>query len=174
MRAFIAIELPDELKEELSKLKLPDANLTLVKKENMHLTLKFLGEIKDSKISEVIEKLNTIKFSPFELETSEIGFFPNENYIRVVWIGIKDDSKLIELQKQVDNTLYPLFPKEKNFSSHITIARVKFMQNKSQFVENISKINIPAHKFDIKGFKLKKSTLMQNGPLYEDIASIGL
>ena len=87
MRLFVAIDF-DDIKDYLINLqvKIPkDAKMSMVK--SFHLTLKFLGEVEEEKIGDIIERLNNIKFSPFYVALGKIGIFPSENYIRVVWVG---------------------------------------------------------------------------------------
>ncbi len=174
MRLFIAVNF-NELKEyfaELQKLLPNNARLSLVK--SFHLTLKFLGEVQPDKVDEIAKILKTVKFEPFSVNIDSVGIFPTENYIRVVWIGLKPEEKVIELQKQIDETLKNLFKKEKDFKAHITLARVKFPEDKKSFVEEVKKINVGSEKIEIKDFRLVKSTLTSKGPIYEDLEVFSL
>lgn len=169
MRLFIAIDF-NELKDyffELQKHLPKNAKLSLTK--TFHITLKFLGEVQPDKVEEIISKLKTIKFEPFKTFLDSIGIFPSENYIRVVWIGLKPEDKVLELQKQIDESLSKLFKKEKDFKSHITLARVKYPEDKKQFLEQLKKIKVENKKIEIKDFRLMKSTLTPKGPIYEDL-----
>ena len=121
MRLFIAIDF-NELKEYFIGLQrqLPSsAKISIVK--SFHLTLKFLGDVQPNKADEIIDSLKSIKFRPFPVFPDSIGIFPTENYIRVVWVGLKPQVEIIELQKQVDESLIKLFKKEKDFEPHITL-----------------------------------------------------
>ena len=170
MRLFIAIDfsgLSDyffELQKQLPK----NAKLSLTK--TFHLTLKFLGEVQPDKVEEIYEKLKTIKFSQFNVFLNTVGIFPSENYIRVVWVGLKPEDKILELQESVDVSLKSLFKKENDFKAHITLARVKFPEDKKQFVQELKKIKVKEEKVEIKNFRLVKSTLAAKGPIYEDLA----
>jgi 2'-5' RNA ligase len=128
MRCFIAINLPNEFQKEVEKIQkqLPSFIEKKTKSEKLHLTLKFLGEINKERIELVKNELRKIKFKKFITEAGEIGFFDN-NLRGVVWIHLKNCE---ELQKQVDESLKNLFPKEKRFMGHLTIARVKSINNK--------------------------------------------
>ena len=168
MRTFIAIDMPEEIQQYLkwTQKQLGNAKLKLVKE--FHLTLKFLGEVSEEKIEEIKLLLREIKFKPFKTRLTNIGVFPSENYIRVVWVGLEEkDIKII--QEDIDETLQKIFPKEKRFSAHVTLVRVKFVDNKEKFVDNIKKIKIDKKEFEVKEFKLKKSTLTREGPIYEDL-----
>lgn len=169
MRLFIAIGF-DELKDyfiELQKLLPANARLSLTK--TFHLTLKFLGEVQPDKAEKVANILKNIKFKHFSVHLDSIGIFPTENYIRVVWVGLKPEGKIVELQKQIDESLKQLFKKEKDFKAHITIARVKYPEDKKSFVGEIKKINVENKKILVKNFRLVKSTLSGEGPVYEDL-----
>ncbi|MFH1447573.1 MAG: RNA 2',3'-cyclic phosphodiesterase [Candidatus Micrarchaeota archaeon] len=88
MRAFIAVEIPNEIIERLSKVQeeLPPG-LKLVKPQNMHITLKFLGEIDERTVQRVSQAMDSIGFSPFQLTFSNLGVFPSRKFIRVIWVG---------------------------------------------------------------------------------------
>lgn len=173
MRLFIAIELPEEIKAELKEIQAKiDKNLAklrIVDPEKIHLTLKFLGEVEDSKIEKIKEKLKEIEFEPFELKIKDIGVFPSEKYIRVVWVGLEPEDKVAGLQQKIDNSLLQMFKKEKDFKAHLTLARVKFVKEKEKFAESLKKIKVEEKFFKVNSFKLIKSTLTPEGPVYEDL-----
>lgn len=168
MRLFIALDLPEEVKNHLSELQksIKPLRISLVKPENMHVTVKFLDEQIPEKI---IERLNRVMFDNFELELSNIGFFPNEKNMRVLWIGFKED-KTRKLQKDIDNMLKDIIPIEKNYHGHITLARIRFLDDKikNSLIE-FSKTKIKPLKFNVDHFTLYKSTLTIAGPIYEKI-----
>jgi len=169
MRLFIAIGF-SELKDyflELQKQLPSNAKLSLVR--SFHLTLKFLGEVQQNKVEEIISILKSVKFEPFEAYLDSVGIFPTENYIRVVWVGLKPEEKIIKLQSQIDESLKEMFRKEKGFEPHITLCRVKHPQDKKLFVEQVRKINVGNKKIAVRDFRLVKSTLKSQGPVYEDL-----
>ena len=169
MRLFIAIDF-DELKEyfiELQKLLPKNAKLSYTK--TFHLTLKFLGEVQPNNADKIISVLKNIKFEHFSVFLDSIGIFPTENYIRVVWIGLNPEERVLELQNKIDESLKLLFKKEKDFKAHITLARVKYPEDKKSFVEQLKKIKVENKKIEIKKFRLMKSTLTPKGPIYEDL-----
>ena len=173
MRLFIAIDF-NELRDcfiEAQKLLPKNAKLSLTK--TFHLTLKFLGEVQPDKAEKIINILKNIKFRQFTVFLESIGIFPSENYIRVVWVGLKPEDKVLELQKNIDEALKELFKKEKDFKAHITLARVKYPEDKKQFLEQLRKIKVDNKKIEVKDFKLIKSTLNPKGPVYEDLAVFG-
>ena len=131
----------------------------------MHLTLKFLGEISDEKIKEIREKLREINLKKFETEADSVGVF-SEKFIRIVWLHLNNCDSL---QKEIDEKLKDLFPKEKRFMSHLTIARVKKIKDKQEFLKDLKNIKILKIKFVADNFKLKSSVLTKHGPIYETL-----
>ncbi|MEK6868809.1 MAG: RNA 2',3'-cyclic phosphodiesterase, partial [Nanoarchaeota archaeon] len=95
MRLFIAIEIPEEIKSYLAEIQQEIADsknkIRLVNKDNMHLTLKFLGEVQPDNLEDIKNNLKKITFKPFSVVLDNIGVFPSDNYIRVVWVGLKPE-----------------------------------------------------------------------------------
>lgn len=167
MRCFISIDIPEEVKEEIKKVQnnLPEFFGKKTESKNLHLTLKFLGEIDEEKIGKVKEKLKSVSFNKFQTEIDSMGVF-SEKFIRIVWLHL---SEIEELQKQVDEKLDKLFQPENRFMSHLTIARVKSVSDRKKFLQEISKIKIGNLNFVVDKFKLKKSILNSKGPVYETL-----
>ncbi len=171
MRLFLAIDF-NELKDNLvaiqSKIGKSTGNLKEVTK--FHLTLKFLGEVSEDNASQIKDILKKVKFNAFNLSVDKIGVFPNENYVRVIWIGVKPDKEVKALQDNVENALKEFnFKKDFQFHPHITLARVKFIKDKEKFIKNLKEIKVEPKTIEIKQFKLIKSTLTPKGPVYEDV-----
>ncbi len=171
MRIFIAIELPEEIKSYLKQIQ---KNITGIKgsfTKDFHLTLKFLGEVDKESLEKLKENLIKIKFTPFKLKLSSLGFFPNESYIRVLWIGVEPEDSIKKLQKEVERSLSKFnFKRDFNFKPHLTLARVKYIENKSEFVEKLKELKIKSLDFEVTRFYLIKSTLTEQGPVYERLA----
>ena len=173
IRTFISVDLPKRVQKEIKKLQdeLPGFEGKRTDPENLHLTLKFLGEIDEKKIKEVKNRLKKVIFKKFDTEINEIGVF-SPKFVKIVWIHLKNCN---ELQKLVDESLKDLFPKENRFMSHVTIARVKYIKNKNYFLGELDKIKIPPGlKFKVNNFELKKSTLEPDGPIYETLERYNL
>ncbi len=171
MRLFIAIDF-NELKDYFCGLQgKVDKSLAKLKEVSaFHLTLKFLGEVPDDKVDLIKERLRGIKFKPFSLSLDKIGVFPNENYIRVVWVGVEPKEEVVELQSKTEDSLEEFgFKKDFKFHPHITLARVRFVSDKGKFVRNLKDIKVDDNKVEVKDFRLVKSVLKPEGPVYEDI-----
>jgi len=176
MRAFIAIPCPDELKEGMLGIqeRIKDTGkLTLVKPENIHLTMKFLGEVDEDKIPDITERLDFLsEQQDFDISLKGIGAFPGMDYIRVVWVGVdKGAGDIIKIHSEIDHNLKEMnFKKDKNFHPHLTIARVKFPKNKEELRDIIQKNSAR----DFGSFKADRIELMQSrlsprGPEYSVI-----
>lgn len=175
MRLFLAINLPDELKKLLFEFAQPlkgFGKLNLVEEKNIHLTLKFLGEVKESTLDGIIEDLRGVKFRGFPVTLHGIGVFPSKNYIRVVWVGCgKGSDEIVTLHKGVETALKG-FKKDKDFHPHATLARVKFPDDKEgliKFIEENSSREFG--RFEAASFDLMKSELTIEGPKYEVLES---
>ncbi len=167
MRTFISIEIPTSIKKEIEKIQkhLPEFNGKKIELKNLHLTLKFLGEISKEKVGQVKEKLIKVKFDSFKTEINSLGIF-SEKFIRIIWLHLKNCE---ELQKEIDAKLEDLFEKENRFMSHLTIARVKKIKDKKRFLSELKKIKIKPIKFRISSFYLMESKLSEQGPKYSVI-----
>ena len=161
MRLFIAVDLPKELIKYLFFLQTYFSELNLV--NSFHLTLKFLGETKPHFI---LDKLNSIKEKPFELELDELGVFPDKINPKVIWMGIKEQPVLFSLQHKIDSALKD-YNNNVKFHPHITLARCS---DKIMF----PKLKIEPMKFTVNEFKLYQSILTIEGPAYEEIKTFNL
>lgn len=187
MRTFIAIILPDEIKERLSelqaKLKKTEAEVSWVKPHNIHLTLKFLGEVDEKLLHAIGASLDRIVKSHkrVDLRIAEIGAFPSLNRPRVIWAGIdKGDNEVKTLAQEIESEMsrLGLTPEEKEFSSHITIGRVRSGLNNTALVLELPKINEFIRQenleFSAERINLYKSTLTPQGPIYEALKEVSL
>ncbi len=179
MRTFIAIDLPEEVKAEIFHAfeKLQSSGLVsgnFVQKENLHLTLRFIGEIDEEEIIRIKRALSEIRFENFDVNLGELGFFPNDSFVKVLWVGLESDN-LLPLKEKVDEVLEKIgIEKEKNpFSSHITVARVKAVKDRKKFLEKIKTIKLKKMKFSVNEISLIKSELMRGGPSYKTLARYG-
>jgi len=188
IRSFIAIELPDDLKLGLAQLQ---ARLKLsqqpwvkpVEPHNIHLTLKFLGNIEENRISAITKGIATAVrgISPFHLEVKELGAFPNLKRVQVVWVGISGEiDKLVQLQQRIESNIAPLgFPGEaRSFTPHLTIARLRnqaTLDERQRLGELIAATKFEvAYTIEVETIHLMRSQLTREGPIYSRIGSVGL
>lgn len=182
IRSFLAIEVEDVLLNKIYDIekdfKNSDANIKYVPTKNMHFTLKFFGNINEEMIDKIscsVEKVLE-NHKPFEIDISGSGAFPNENRIKVIWVGIKNNSNLKSLQEDLDVSFNKLgFELERNYVSHLTIGRMKNAKNKNLVQDKIKKYhNYEIGKMTVSSIVLKKSTLTPKGPIYENIKEFTL
>ena len=173
LRTFICIEFPDEVIKEVARIQslLEKQNFLgkITELKNLHLTLKFLGEISEETLEKVKVKLSTIKFSILNLQLGAVGTFNFRGSPKIVWIKV--EGNVFPLQKQTDETLSDLFSKEERFMSHLTIARIKYVKDKKDFINSVSQIKCKKIKFSCNDFKLKLSELKPEGSIYTTLAS---
>jgi 2'-5' RNA ligase len=178
-RGFIAIDVTpfSKLIEFENELNNTGANIKLVEPKNIHITLKFLGDTDQDLIDQIEEIMkNSVKeIKPFDIELTNNGVFPNPNYIKVIWIGLKQVEKIVQISKKIDVQLNKIgFKKEKReFSPHLTIARVKSARNKDKLIDVLSKYKeYEFGKLSINSIKLKQSELTKKGPIYTTLREV--
>lgn len=167
MRLFVAIDLPDNVKEILRGIQkiLPDAKMTAVR--DFHLTLKFLGECDGVMRKKVEEELKHVKFQSFNVALGNIGIFGGERNPRVVWVKVEAPLLLKETADEIEDRMVRLgFEKENRFMPHLTLSRMKFVRDPWKFAEELKRITAPEEKFAVSEFCLFKSRLSSAGALY--------
>lgn len=179
IRIFIAVDIPvsQKVAEIINELKKTQIDAKLVEIENMHLTLKFLGDTDENLVDEIEKtiKESTKNAHPFEIILKNLGVFPNQNYIKIAWIGVENIETLKKITETIDTKLKNLgFEKEKRpFSAHLTIARIKSAKNKEKLLQLINKYqNAEFQKIKIDKIILKKSTLTPKGPIYTNLKEV--
>ena len=126
-RLFVAIDLPAGIREQLATLCCGLPGARWVSPEQMHLTLRFIGEVDGREFNLIGEALAEIQCEQFFMQLGEIGFFPPRGNPRVVWVGINKNEKLVQLRNRIESALVRkgLDPEGRKFSPHITLARLK-------------------------------------------------
>ena len=169
-RAFIAVDFPSEVVKEIARVQgvLGKKQFTgkMTELENLHLTLKFLGEIDLEKVEEARKELRKIEFGKFEARLAEAGTFNHRGRPSLVWIKVGGKG-IFELQSAVDEAMSKAgFKKEKRFMSHLTVARVKYVKAQKEFIEHVRNLGVKDLKWEVKEFRLMKSELNPMGPNY--------
>lgn len=167
MRAFIALELPEEIKIELGQiqkdLSIVGIQTRWIKPELMHLTLAFFESFAPEKISDIGQLIKSFakKFGPIKLRLHCLDCFPNQTRAKIIFV---------ELQGELDKlkTIAASFA-EKSFAPHLTLGRLKKPQN---LKEIINKVKIPKLEFTVNKICLIKSTLTSSGPIYENLKEV--
>ncbi len=179
VRAFVALELPDEVKTFLytiiKDLRTAIKEARWVNTQAMHLTLKFLGDVPLPTIPTVVtalEKPLTIR-GPIQLRLSGLGCFPNIKRPRVLWIGVTDTQSILRpLVEEIENALLPLgFPREsRSFKPHLTLARVRSSDSDASGMKSLVEHQDLAGKlFTVENAVLYESILKPEGAQYRPI-----
>ncbi len=188
IRYFIAIELPDELKLELTQL---EARLKVGKQPwvkwvdpySIHLTLKFLGSIAADRVGEITRAMEeAVQGIPsFHLEVKDLGVFPNLRRVQIVWVGMGGEvDKLGQLQQRIESNLAPLgfTPESRPFMPHLTLARLRDqapLDERQRFGQLIVSTRFEAaYNIEVDAINLMRSQLTREGAIYSRISSVRL
>jgi len=181
MRSFIAIKIDSVLQDRLSEIRnkeyITGAMVRWVQKDLIHLTLKFLGEIKPESVHVVTEAIKkaSIGVEPFDLDVRGLGFFPNAKRPRVYWAGVNDGKDvLLKLSQRIDDELGAVgFDRDdKPFRAHLTLARFKGRPDRITDNDKIRQEFIGRQ--TVNEIVLFKSDLRPHGPLYSPLSVVTL
>lgn len=180
MRAFIAVEIPDELKDVITgyieELSARDSGVRWVRPDQLHLTLKFLGSINEEQrefVEDVLGRVSTEE-RPFEIKIEGVGAFPDFRRPSVLWAGVTGGQReLARLARRIDKLLRPLGLKQEKraFRAHLTLGRVKkpgaIEEVRSKMRHDLTRSFGRCTAFEIVLFS---STLMPEGAVYEALS----
>jgi RNA 2',3'-cyclic 3'-phosphodiesterase len=129
MRTFVALDLDPVIRQRIQnfieEVRGLAPEVRWLSAQSLHVTLKFIGEKPDAKVSQIVEALRPIHAEPFQLRFCGVGFFPTANAARVFWIGIQAEKELTQLARTVDESLAKIgiAKEDRAFSPHLTLAR---------------------------------------------------
>lgn len=187
MRLFIAVNFPPNLIEAMEKIRDPLVssfpNVAWTKRENLHFTLKFLGNIKEKEKEDLLPKIktaireSTLNIQPFSFTFTRFGYFEKEQLI--IWLGISSQKQLLTLVQHLEDRLaYLGFPKEKrNYSPHLTIGRGKHLSlDLKTKIKDILRVKIPSKVTPllVREISLMESVLKKTGPIYTLLENFSL
>ena len=179
-RCFIAVELEAAVREGLrrlqqqlqGKLDVSRSALKWVRPENIHLTLKFLGEVDDGQLPSICEAATRAasEFEPFAIEVGDCGCFPPQGSARVLWVGICQGAEALErLQRGLDEQLdvVGFAPEGRKFTPHLTLARINLAQAGYAVREIVEGMAAPRlGEQEVAEIKVFQSELSKSGPTY--------
>jgi 2'-5' RNA ligase len=184
IRSFLAIELPVTVQTKIGEiereLESTSADVRWANPEKIHLTLKFFGNIEESKIDSIVAAIKgpTGRAQPFQLNVRGTGAFPNLKNPRVIWIGlVEGDGILIPLQKEMDASLEKIGfqPEGRPFRPHLTLGRVKSNRGKEELMRRVEKYREEEiGNFQVEKVILFKSDLTPAGPIYTPLREVRL
>ena len=183
IRTFLA--LPLEIHTSLTNVagvlkdKFSHEKLRWVKEENMHLTIKFFGDIEEEQVSEIGEALKSAfaGFPSGEIRIRGLGTFENWSNYNVLWAGIEDPEVLVEIKNMADEALKLILPvqTQRHYRPHLTLARMKKLHNKEKFLEEIAKYKEENFGiYNVNRLVLFQSILGEQGPGYNELKELVL
>jgi len=181
IRSFVSIDLEDErilsgIESIMSSLSALGGDLKPVERENIHLTLKFLGNVSSAKLEETKSALGQVTFPPFSVEIKGAGAFPSLSRMNVIWVGIGGGLSQVELiYEHIEKLLHQLgiSRETRPFSPHITVARVKSGRKRDEIAAFLGHLNDESFgTFNVEGIRLKQSVLSPSGPKYSTLFEV--
>ncbi len=182
IRTFVAIEIPKDIMSKIaelqSNLKKLGERVSWTKSENIHLTLKFLGDTDEDLIDEIISQLkeSAASVKPIQISIRTVGTFPNLKNPRVIWVGAESEqTQLIELASKIEAGMEKFGFKKENrpFSAHLTLGRVKDVKGIQPVMDKLKAYeNFEAGSFLATEFLLIKSELHPTGAIYTPLKTV--
>lgn len=183
MRCFISVNLDETLKGEIhkaiEKLREGKADVKWVPAENLHITLKFLGNADKETVARLEERLSPLaeRYESFYMSLRGIGLFPDRRRPRVVWIDLINAGRLADIQKDIEQTALPLgFEREdRPFSPHLTIGRIRSQRGINPLLGAIETLKDKDFgNIEVNAVSLMKSDLKPTGAQYTTLAEFHL
>ncbi|MBI3854322.1 MAG: RNA 2',3'-cyclic phosphodiesterase [Planctomycetes bacterium] len=184
MRCFVALALPTSVRKLLVQvqeaLRRADADVKWVEEENLHLSLKFLGDVDDEALAKLkgLLSVEALRWPRMALTYEGIGTFPERGTPRVIWAGCSGDlEKVAALAGAIERSAEQVgVPRETHpFVAHLTIGRVKSDRSVKRLMAAIeNQRRVPIGKDEVREFVLYRSTLTNKGPVYEALAAFPL
>jgi len=176
VRAFIALEIPEDIRGRIMEVEAnvssSGADVKLVEKENLHVTMKFLGDISPETINKVQAAMGSIKGGNFPIEVRGTGVFPNPRRPRVLWVGVgSGGDRVVSIFRQLDGEVAKLgFRTDREFTPHITIGRVRTPRNQNELLGALDRYKTTVFGSTlVERIVLKKSALTSSGPVYSNL-----
>jgi 2'-5' RNA ligase len=177
MRAFVALDVPDQILDSLAlfqgELPATGADIKLVERENLHFTVKFLGDITEAQTSEALSRLRKLSLKRMNVPVRGAGAFPAIDRARVVWAGVARESvqPVSSMAEQVVSALRDIGESDdRPFQAHITLGRVRSGRSLRQLGDLLARNS--DRQFGtaaLTELKLKSSVLSPSGPVYSDV-----
>jgi 2'-5' RNA ligase len=183
VRSFVCIEIPEAIKTRIGDLQRQLhgglTRVTWVKPWNVHLTLRFLGHIKQSRITKVTEAIrrSASGVPPFELEVGGTGCFPSARAPKILWVGLTSvPDEATRLRAALDRELEKIGIERdsKRFSPHLTIGRIRSVQGGASLGQQLTGVRFEPERFQVSEFILMRSDLKPSGPVYHHQARVVL
>jgi 2'-5' RNA ligase len=180
-RIFVAVNLPDNIKKSLERIQEEHSDLPAkwTKTSNLHITMVFLGEVADEDLMDVFDKVSKVasENSSFSVRLESVTYGPPKKIPpRMVWANGKKSKELGKIQKELEESLSGILQeKERGYTPHITLARIKTWQWKGIDPEERPDMNQEINlNFDVVSIEVMESYFRKGGPQYEILESFEL
>jgi RNA 2',3'-cyclic 3'-phosphodiesterase len=176
-RLFVALDLPPSVKQSLEPLAKGLGDVRWLSPEQQHLTLRFIGDVADGAMRDVVEALATVPAQPFQLTLKGLGHFPPRGEPRVLWVGVEKNAELASLKRRIDRALKEAAvpPKTRKFAPHVTIARIRAPLSPTRLGTYLMRHNLyRSEAFPVSSFHLYSSWLRADGAEHQLEASYEL
>lgn len=168
IRLFVGVELPEDLRERLASLYTGVPGARWVSPENMHLTLRFIGEVANDVADDIHDALSMLRPRRFDINLSGVGHFETGDEVRALWVGVERNAELTALRDRIESALVRigLPPDGRRFTPHITLARLRDAppQRVSEFLAHNALFR--AGPIPVAHFTLFSSYLQHSGAIY--------
>jgi 2'-5' RNA ligase len=175
-RIFTGLKFSNTVRERICALYYGIPHILWVPNEQLHLTLRFIGNVDGGTLEDIADSLKQISFNSFILNLKHIGFFPLRGQPKILWVGVENTEFLINLQKKIDRVITQLRipPEPRKFHPHVTIARLKQV-SKPKLGEFLMKNSLfEINNLKVDEFILYRSFLSEKGSIYQELASFPL
>jgi 2'-5' RNA ligase len=173
IRLFVAIKIPDEITKEIFNhcyvLAENPLHYRWEAKDKVHLTLKFIGEVKEELLQLIIDELDFVKnYSSFDCTISKFSFFFRDNEARILWCNLETDESIISLVDALNDRLkkYDIEVDKRKFKGHLTLLRIKERVTED-FIKKIKEYKFDPIKFNTNQIALIQSVLKPSGSEYK-------
>lgn len=168
LRLFVALPLPGDVRTALAGLHAGIPGARWMAEENLHLTLRFIGEVDANAADDCAEALDGVRMPPFEIAFEGVGIFGEGHKARLLWAGVRKDEALLRLQRKVESVLVRagIAPETRKFSPHITLARLRDPAPGPIQTFLTGNADFHAGPAEIEGFALYSSVLTPEGAEY--------
>lgn len=175
-RLFVAIDLPEHIKDDISSTFMAIPGTRWIEDAQLHLTLRFIGEVDNTITEKVALSLNSATVAPFNLVLKGVGHFPPRREPRILWVGIADNPELTKLQNKIERAIIStgIAPDARKFHPHITIARLNGAPTEKVALFLSGHSLFKTEPFEISQYHLYCSHLRKEGVYHEILASYKL
>lgn len=178
IRLFVALEIPEEVisvvLSERDKILGDEKNIRWEPKEKLHITMKFLGDTKDSLVEQICTELETLVkcTKPFKLELNKFGVFKRGGDPKILWVGMKENKSLSNFVDEIEESFckFGYTKEERKFKPHVTMLRFRGSEDSNKILK-LLEVNLPSFSFYAKKVSLIKSELKQTGSVYSELKS---